>query len=186
MEYSNRNCIVWIDMELTGLDIEKDTILEIACVITDQNLKMVGKEFNTVINQPDAILKNMNEWNTNSHNKSGLVQESRSSKISLKDAEQLLLSFLKQYISKNVCPLSGNTVYMDRIFLIKHMPLVNDYLHYRIIDVSSIKELVRRWNPQVYANQPKKQLCHRALADIRESIEELRYYKENIFIPFSN
>ncbi|CAL7946528.1 unnamed protein product [Xylocopa violacea] len=106
MEYSNRNCIVWIDMELTGLDIEKDTILEIACVITDQNLKMVGKEFNTVINQPDAILKNMNEWNTNSHNKSGLVQESRSSKISLKDAEQLLLSFLKQYISKNVCPLS--------------------------------------------------------------------------------
>ncbi|XP_076751987.1 putative oligoribonuclease, partial [Xylocopa sonorina] len=170
-------------LQLTGIDIEKDTILEVACVITDQNLKIVSEEFNVVINQPDEILANMNEWNTNTHNESGLVQESRSSKISLKKAEQLLLTFLKAYIPKNTCPLSGNTIYMDRLFLIKHMPLINHYLHYRIIDVSSVKELVRRWYPQVYANMQNKQLCHRALPDIRESIEELRYYKENIFVP---
>nr|XP_033328962.1 probable oligoribonuclease [Megalopta genalis]XP_033328963.1 probable oligoribonuclease [Megalopta genalis]XP_033328964.1 probable oligoribonuclease [Megalopta genalis] len=173
--------IVWIDTELTGLDIEKDTILEIACLITNKDLNIISKEFNVIINQSDETLNTMNEWCIKHHAETGLTNDSRLSKISLKEAEKMLLDFLKTYILKGVCPLAGNTIYMDRMFLNKHMPLINAYLHYRIIDVSTIKELARRWCPATYQNVPNKQQCHRALADIRESIQELKYYKEHIF-----
>ncbi|XP_076177816.1 putative oligoribonuclease [Ptiloglossa arizonensis] len=182
MVSEKQDFIVWIDTELTGLDIEKDTILEIACVITDKNLKIVSQDFNVVINQPDEILKHMNDWNTMMHNKTGLVKECQCSKISLKEAEQMLLNFLQKYIPKQTCPLAGNTIYMDRMFLKKYMPHIDNYLHYRYIDVSSINELVRRWNFAIYKNVPEKGLNHRALVDIKESIEELKFYKLHLFI----
>ncbi|XP_053989481.1 probable oligoribonuclease [Hylaeus volcanicus] len=182
MAYNKDKCIAWIDTELTGLDIERDTILEVACIITDEELKVISEEFNVAINQSDAILTSMNEWCIHHHNMTGLISDCQSSKLTLKEAEQMLLDFLKKYISKGTCPLAGNTIYMDRIFLMKHMPSVNDYLHYRIIDVSSLKELVRRWNPVIYNSTPKKECVHRALPDIKESIQELKYYKENIFL----
>ncbi|XP_031839357.1 putative oligoribonuclease isoform X2 [Nomia melanderi] len=164
-----------------GLDIENHTILEIACIITDCNLNIISEEFEIVINHPDVVLENMNEWSKIHHAQSGLTHDCKCSNITLKEAEQMLLNFLKKYIPKGICPLAGNTIYMDRLFLIKHMPLVHDYLHYRIIDVSSLKELVRRWNSLVYENAPKKQLNHRSLSDVKESIQELKYYKEHFF-----
>ncbi|XP_032680035.1 probable oligoribonuclease [Odontomachus brunneus] len=173
--------IVWIDMEMTGLDIEKDHILEIACVVTDKSLQIISEELNIVIHQPDIILKNMNKWCMKNHKISGLVDDCRSSKISLQEAEKSVLHFLEKYVSKRTCPLAGNTVYMDRLFLWKYMPLVNEYLHYRIIDVSSLKELHRRWNPEVYTTVPTKMLKHRALDDIKESINELAHYKKHTF-----
>ncbi|XP_076668525.1 putative oligoribonuclease [Andrena cerasifolii] len=182
MSRSNSDYIVWIDTELTGLDIERDTILEIACLITDKDLNIKSEEFNVVINQPDSILGNMNEWNTTHHTENGLIYESQCSKIDLKKAEEMLLNFIKKYVPKGCCPLAGNTVYMDCLFLLKWMPLVHSHNSYRIIDVSSVKELVRRWNPRIYENLPEKQFVHRALPDIKESIQELKYYKENIFI----
>ncbi|XP_020293351.1 probable oligoribonuclease isoform X2 [Pseudomyrmex gracilis] len=166
---------------MSGLDIETDHILEIACVVTDKTLKIISEELHIVLHQSDTVLNNMNEWCKRHHHTSGLTSDSRSSRTSLKDAEQSVLAFLQKYIPSNACPLAGNSVYMDRLFLYKYMPLVNDYLHYRIIDVSSIKELVRRWNPNVYKNAPRKVLCHRALDDVKESIKELAYYQKHIF-----
>lgn len=183
MTLNGADLIVWIDMEMTGLDIEKDHILEIACIVTDESLKIISKELNIVIHQPSMILDNMNEWCKKNHKMTGLTEDSRSSTISLEKAEKMVLDFLQKYIPEGKCPLAGNTVYMDRLFLYKHMPLVDKYLHYRIIDVSSIKELVRRWKPGVYESIPRKMLKHRALDDIKESIKELNYYKAHIFIP---
>ncbi|XP_034173421.1 putative oligoribonuclease isoform X1 [Osmia lignaria lignaria] len=182
MTSKNSNCIVWIDLELSGLDIEKDTIIEIACIITDKDLNIATKEFNVVIHQPDTVLETMDQWCTKHHTQTGLIKESKSSQVSLKEAEQMLFNFLSNHVPKGVCPLAGNTVYIDRIFLRKLMPLVNNYLHYRIIDVSSVKELARRWNPVTYMNSPRKKLCHRAKMDIKESIQELQYYKDKLFI----
>ncbi|XP_029681051.1 probable oligoribonuclease isoform X1 [Formica exsecta] len=177
----NADHIVWIDMEMTGLDVEKDHILEIACVVTDKTLKIISEELNIIIHQSNIILDNMNTWCKRQHKKTGLTENSRSSTISLEDAEKMVLNFLQKYIPRGVCPLAGNTVYMDRFFLYKYMPLVNNFLHYRIIDVSAIKEVVRRWNPSVYDSVPKKELKHRALDDIKESIKELAYYQKYIF-----
>lgn len=170
--------IVWIDTELTGLDIETCKIIEVACIVTDENLKVISPNFEVVIHQPEHVLRNMSAWCIEHHSKSGLIDESLSSQISLEQAEQMLLNFLKQYVPEKTCPLAGNTIYMDRMFLHKHMPLVDAYLHYRIIDVSSFKEIVRRWRTSVYERLPKKKLCHRALEDIKESIAELLHYKQ--------
>lgn len=183
MEHDKSNYIVWIDTELTGLNIEQDTILEIACLITDKNLNVISEEFNVVIKQSDTILDSMNEWNTTHHTETGLIQASKCSKINLQNAERMLLNFLQKYVPKNSCPLAGNTIYTDRLFLRKYMPLVDNYLFYRIIDVSSIKELVRRWNPKINKQEPQKQSIHRALYDIKESIQQLKYYKNTIFMP---
>ncbi|KAI4487644.1 hypothetical protein M0802_011957 [Mischocyttarus mexicanus] len=177
------NPIVWIDMEMTGLDVETCHILEITCLITNSNLKIISDQLNIVVNQPDSILNTMNNWCKEHHSKSKLIDEVRNSKISLKDAEKTVLEFLKSYVPKGKCPLAGNSVYMDRLFLIKYMPLIHDYLHYRIIDVSSIKELARRWNSQIYNSASPKMLNHRATSDILESIKELDYYKNCIFTP---
>ncbi|XP_043257019.1 probable oligoribonuclease [Colletes gigas] len=173
--------MVWIDGEYTGLR-DDDKILEIACIITDNDLNVVSEDFNVVINQPDAVLENMEEWCIEHHNKSGLVDDCKSSRISLKEAEEMLLNFIKKYVLEGTCPMAGNTIYWDRLYLMKYMPLVHKYLHHRIIDVSTIKQLVRMWNPKEFENAPKKVFCHRALSDIKESIQELKYYKKNIFI----
>ncbi|EFN84782.1 Probable oligoribonuclease, partial [Harpegnathos saltator] len=173
--------LIILFLQMTGLNIEKDHILEIACVVTDEALKIISEELNIVIHQPDTILNNMHQWCMKNHKINGLINESRSSKISLKEAETTVLNFLKKYVPKRKCPLAGNTVYMDRLFLYKYMPSVNEYLHYRIIDVSSLKELHRRWSSNVYITAPTKKLKHRALDDIKESISELAHYKKYTF-----
>ncbi|XP_014599363.1 PREDICTED: oligoribonuclease, mitochondrial isoform X4 [Polistes canadensis] len=180
---NQNNHMVWIDMEMTGLDINTCHILEITCLITDSNLKIISDKLNIVINQPDSILSTMDNWCKEHHKKSKLIDDVRNSKISLKDAEQTVLKFLKSYVPRGKCPLAGNSVYMDRLFLIKYMPLVHDYLHYRIIDVSTIKEVARRWNSQIYYSAPPKTYQHRATFDILESIKELDHYKNCIFTP---
>ncbi|XP_043477023.1 oligoribonuclease-like [Leptopilina heterotoma] len=179
--YRTSECIVWMDMEMTGLDPLKDKILELACLVTDCNLKTVSDEFEIVIHQPDEVLNGMDEWNTKQHRKSGLIDGSRNSKITNSDAELKLLDFLQNYIPQSTCPLAGNSIHMDRMFLKVHLPLVDSYLHYRLIDVSSLKELARRWNRRVYKERPQKQFTHRALDDIKESISELDYYRTFAF-----
>ncbi|CAB3227105.1 unnamed protein product [Arctia plantaginis] len=173
--------IVWVDLEMTGLDINRDHILEIACVVTDANLNLVAKGPNLVIHQPEDILKNMNEWCIAQHGESGLTEASRKSNITLKDAENQVLEFVKSHAPEKKCPLGGNSVYMDRLFIMKYMPSLNEYLHYRVIDVSTIKELARRWHQKEFSSMPEKKFKHRSIDDILESIEELKYFKENIF-----
>ncbi|XP_067008983.2 oligoribonuclease, mitochondrial isoform X2 [Anabrus simplex] len=173
--------LVWIDMEMTGLDPVNDQILEVACLITDSNLKVIAEHPSLVIHQPDEVLKSMNDWCIENHTKTGLVAASERSNISLEDAERQILEFIKKYTPAGKCPLAGNSVYMDRLFLRQHMPLVENHLHYRIVDVSTIKELCRRWHADSYAKAPRKKFNHRALMDIKESIQELRYYRSAIF-----
>lgn len=173
--------IVWMDLEMTGLDVKKDRILEISCLITDKDLNVVAESPTLIIQQPEQVLSTMNEWCIAHHGDSGLTEASRNSKLSTEKAENLLLEFLKKNVPEKSCPLAGNSIYMDRMFLSSHMPRVNEYIHYRIIDVSSIKELCRRWNPSVFSKQPKKLLAHRSLDDIKDTIEELKFYKLNLF-----
>ncbi|KYN01498.1 Oligoribonuclease, mitochondrial [Cyphomyrmex costatus] len=170
-----------IFLQMTGLDVDKDHILEIACIVTDKKLNIVSEELNIVVHQSDAVLENMNDWSKENHSKTGLTESSRLSTVSLEEAEKRVFDFLKKYVHEHSCPLAGSSVYMDRFFLYKYMPLVNNYLHYRIIDVATVKEIARRWNPNVYNSAPKKKLNHRALDDIKESIDELRHYKKHFF-----
>ncbi|CAO1303790.1 unnamed protein product, partial [Diamesa hyperborea] len=171
--------IVWCDMEMTGLDINKDRVLELAIIITDSHLNVVANGPDLIINQSDAQLDSMNDWCK--ENLKDLAVLSKNSVISETQAEDTILEFLKQHIDENKCPLAGNTIYMDRMFLRKYFSRVDQYLSYRIIDVSSIKELCKRWDGKVFSNCPKKKLSHRALDDIVESIDELKYYKANFF-----
>lgn len=176
-----RSDIVWMDLEMTGLNLDKDVILEVSCIITDKllNIKSEGPCF--AIKHPEHVYETMNEWSMKHHNESGLVDRCRTSDVMPDQAENLILTFLKENIPERKCPLAGNSVYMDRFFIHKYFPLVHEYLHYRIIDVSTIKELATRWNPQIIARAPQKQLAHRSLNDIKESIQELKYYKEHLF-----
>ncbi|KAM9952205.1 hypothetical protein ACTFIT_002899 [Dictyostelium discoideum] len=171
--------MVWVDLEMTGLDISKDVILEMAIVITDAELNVIEKGPNLVIHRSDEVLKNMNDWCIEHHGKSGLTEDVRNSKISLEEAEKIMLEFVRKHTDKGICPLAGNTVHEDRRFLLKEMPTFAEHLHYRIIDVSTIKELSRRWYP--YIPSPKKVCGHRALQDIEESIEELKSYRVTVF-----
>uniref|UniRef100_A0A1A9Z749 Probable oligoribonuclease n=1 Tax=Glossina pallidipes TaxID=7398 RepID=A0A1A9Z749_GLOPL len=173
--------IVWMDLEMTGLEVEKDQILEVSCLISDEDLVVKAEGPHIVINYPPDVFENMNDWCKKHHFESGLVDKCLKSQITLNQAEQQILEFLKQHIPKRECPLAGNSIYMDRLFLKKYMPIVDDYLNYRIIDVSSIKELAKRWNTRVYNAAPKKKLVHRASDDVKESLEELQYYKNNLF-----
>nr|XP_020504581.1 oligoribonuclease, mitochondrial isoform X1 [Labrus bergylta] len=173
--------IVWVDLEMTGLDIEKDQIIEMACIITDSELKIVAEGPNLIIKQPDTLLDGMSEWCQEHHGKSGLTQAVRDSKISLEQAEYEFLSFIRLYTPPGQCPLAGNSVHADKRFLDKYMPQFMYHLHYRIIDVSTIKELCRRWFPEDYKMAPQKKGTHRALDDIQESIKELQFYRANIF-----
>ncbi|KAN0053007.1 hypothetical protein ACTA71_012488 [Dictyostelium dimigraforme] len=176
--------MVWVDLEMTGLDISKDVILEMAIVITDAELNVIEKGPNLVIHRSEEVLKNMNDWCIEHHGKdftkrSGLTEDVRNSKISLEEAEKIMLEFVRKHTDKGICPLAGNTVHEDRRFLLKEMPTFAEHLHYRIIDVSTIKELSRRWYP--YIPSPKKVCGHRALQDIEESIEELKSYRVTVF-----
>ncbi|XP_049296159.1 probable oligoribonuclease [Anopheles funestus] len=179
-QLSSQN-LVWMDLEMTGLDVDKDRILEIACIITDSKLNIIAKGPNIIIHEPDAVLNTMNSWCKEHHAKSGLIEAVKKSTYTLGEAEQHVLDFVKQYCPERSCPMAGNSIYMDRIFVIKHMPTLNEYLHYRVIDVSTVKELSKRWNGYVYNSSPPKILAHRALDDIEESIKEMKYYKDVFF-----
>ena len=172
--------MVWVDMEMTGLDPEKEGIIEVASIVTDKNLQVLAEGPNLVVRQPLKLLKKMDSWNQKQHKKSGLIGEVKRSRITLRHAEKRTLDFIKQYCVAGKAVLCGNAVYHDRRFIIKHMPKLNRFLHYRLVDVSTIKELARRWYPKC-KTEPKKNERHRALDDIRESIEELRFYKETYF-----
>jgi len=174
--------LVWIDCEMTGLDLEKDCLVEVAVVITDSELELVDAGLDIVIKPRPDSLANMSEFVTNMHTESGLINEFENG-LDLKDAEQLILEYIKRFIpTAKTAPLAGNSIGTDRMFLNKYMPELDQHLHYRNIDVSSIKELSRRWYPRVYFQLPKKAGGHRALADILESIQELKYYRKTVFV----
>jgi oligoribonuclease len=176
--------LVWIDCEMTGLDLGKDKLIEVAALVTDPDLKVLGEGIDAVIHADDAALDAMPEIVRDMHAKSGLTDEVRRSTISMAEAEQAVLAYIKEFVpNPRTAPLCGNSIATDRGFLARDMPTLDSYLHYRMIDVSSIKELCRRWYPRVYFGQPAKGLAHRALADIRESIRELEYYRRTIFVP---
>jgi oligoribonuclease len=176
--------LVWIDCEMTGLDLGKDKLIEVAALVTDPDLKVLGDGIDVVVHADDAALDAMPEIVRDMHAKSGLTEEVRRSAISMAEAEDAVLAYIKEFVPHpRTAPLCGNSIATDRGFLARDMPTLDSYLHYRMIDVSSIKELCRRWYPRVYFSQPAKGLAHRALADIRESIRELEYYRRTVFVP---
>jgi len=169
--------LVWLDMEMTGLDPEKERIIEVAVVVTEPDLTVVAEGPVLVIHQPAEIMDAMDNWNRSTHGKSGLTDKVRASTLNESDAEDLLIAFLSQYVPLGKSPLCGNTVSQDRRFMFKYMPRLEQFFHYRTIDVSTIKELARRWRPALLKGFEKRSK-HEALADIYESIDELRYYRE--------
>ena len=170
--------LVWLDMEMTGLDPERERIIEMATIVTDSELNVIAEGPVLVLHQPDTVLAAMDDWNQRHHVEYGLIDRVRASRISEREAEATTLAFLERLVEKKRSPLCGNTIWQDRRFLSRYMPTLESYLHYRMIDVSSIKELVQRWRPDLSAGYTKRN-THTALADIRESIEELRYYREH-------
>lgn len=172
--------LVWMDLEMSGLDPDHCAILEIATIITDAELGIIAEGPDLVIHQSNAVLDAMDEWCTKHHGDSGLTAAVKSSTVSLVDAEAQTLAFIAQHCGPRQAPLCGNTIWQDRRFLVRHMPTLEAHLHYRLVDVSTIKELARRWYPTLEA--PKKSESHRALDDIRESIAELRFYRERLFV----
>ncbi len=175
------NKLVWIDLEMTGLSIKQDKILEIACVITDQNLAIIDQSPDLVITQPESILQQMDAWNVMHHTQSGLLEKVRHSTITVGQAEQTLLAFIKKYCKPQEAPLCGNSVWVDRMFLQTFMPTLEKYLFYRTIDVSSIKLLAQNWFNIDTTVMLNKQNKHQALDDIKESIVELNWYRKTIF-----
>ncbi len=177
--------LIWIDLEMTGLDTDRDRIIEIATVVTDSDLNIIAEGPVLAIHQSDEVLAGMDEWNTNQHGRSGLTQRVRESRIDEAQAEALTLEFLRQYVPPKTSPMCGNSICQDRRFLHRCMPELEQYFHYRHIDVSTIKELMKRWAPQLLTGFSKKG-THLALDDIKESIEELRFYREQFFkIPLA-
>jgi oligoribonuclease len=173
----NSNHLIWIDMEMTGLDPDINTIIEIATLVTDVNLNIIEEGPILAIHQSDEILAAMDEWNTRQHGQSGLTQRVQQSKINLVTAERLTLAFLKQHVPPNTSPMCGNTVSQDRRFLYNYMPQLEKYFHYRHIDVSTLKELAKRWMPNL--PEIEKESKHLAINDIYESIAELKYYRQH-------
>ncbi|MDH3307150.1 MAG: oligoribonuclease [Acidimicrobiia bacterium] len=174
--------LVWIDLEMTGLDPTSDVILEVAAIITDGQLDHVIEGPHTVIHASEDQLSSMPEIVEKMHESSGLTAAVRASSMTVPEAEQTVLEFIKSHIPEpGVGLLAGNSVHADRSFLVRYMPSIVDHLHYRIVDVSTVKELARRWNPDLIKEAPVKDGDHRALADIRESIDELRYYRQSFF-----
>lgn len=174
------NALIWIDMEMSGLNTDTDKIIEIATIITDSQLELIAQGPVLAVHQSDTVLNTMDEWNTRTHGGSGLTQRVRESTLSEADAERQTLDFIQQHVGKNKSPLCGSSICQDRRFLARGMPQLEAYLHYRNLDVSSIKELVRRWKPEICAGFEKKN-THKALDDILESIAELKYYREHFF-----
>jgi oligoribonuclease len=174
--------LVWIDCEMTGLDVEKDALVEVAVLITNSQLEILDEGFSVVIKPVASALEGMGDFVRNMHQESGLLEELENGK-DLAVAELEILEYIKRFVpEEKVAPLAGNSIGTDRMFINRYMPTLDSFLHYRNVDVSSIKELVRRWYPKTYFQLPKKEGGHRALADIRESIAELRYYQKSIFV----
>ncbi len=174
--------LVWVDMEMSGLLPETDRILEIAMIVTDGDLNIVAEGPVLVVHQEDAVLDRMDAWNKGTHGKSGLIDKVKASTLTEAEVEAECLAFLKQHVKSSISPMCGNTIHQDRRFMNRYMPKLEAYFHYRNIDVSTIKELCKRWQPEI-AKGFSKQQAHTALADIIESVEELRYYREKLFIP---
>jgi oligoribonuclease len=176
--------LVWIDCEMTGLDLRKDALIEIAALVTDSELNVLGDGVDVVIHAADVLLDDMPDVVAEMHARSGLTQEVRRSAVSVAEAEQQVLDYVRAHVPEpRTAPLCGNSIATDRGFIARDMPTLDAHLHYRMVDVSSIKELCRRWYPRIYYAQPDKGLAHRALADIRESIRELVYYRRTAFVP---
>jgi len=174
--------LVWVDMEMTGLNPDTDRIIEVAAVVTDSELNILAEGPVFAIHQPDAILDGMDAWNKGTHGRSGLIDRVKASTVSEADAEVALVEFLKRYVPSGKSPMCGNTICQDRRFMARGMPKLEAFFHYRNLDVSTLKELCKRWKPEI-AGGFKKHQKHTALADIIESIEELRYYREHFIQP---
>ncbi len=175
MDASN---LVWLDLEMTGLDADKERIIEAAMIVTDTNLNILAQSPIWVVHQSDALLAAMDEWNTATHTRTGLVERVKVSDLSEAEAEAQMLAFMSQYVPEKTSPMCGNSVHQDRRFMQKYMPQLEAYFHYRNLDVSTLKELAKRWRPEVAKGVVKKG-AHQALADIEESIEEMRYYRDH-------
>ncbi len=174
--------LAWMDLEMTGLDPDRHVIVEIATLLTDDNLELIAEGPDLVVYQPPEVMAEMDDFVRKMHTKSGLLPQIEASTISLEDAAAQTLAFLKEHIpEERTVPLCGNSIGTDRRFLAKHTPEIEEFLHYRSVDVSTIKELARRWHPGVLDGAPKKGLSHRALDDIRESVSELQYYRAEVF-----
>lgn len=172
--------LIWIDLEMTGLDPQKDHIIEIATLITDSKLNIIAEGPDLVIHQPNEVLQQMDAWNTQHHQQSGLTEKVQKSDLSLSDAQKQTLDFIGQYVAAKASPMCGNTVCQDRRFLYRCMPKLEAYFHYRHLDVSTVKELARMWAPAIFKGV-NKESKHRALDDIKESLDELRYYRDHFF-----
>ena len=176
--------LVWIDCEMTGLDLATDALVEVAVLVTDGELNVLGDGLDLIIATPEDQLAAMDDFVLDMHTSSGLLDEIRAATLTMADAEQQILAYVREWIPEaRKAPLAGNTIGTDRTFIARDMPTLEGYLHYRNIDVSTIKELARRWYPKTFHQAPAKQGHHRALADIQESIEELRYYRATVFVP---
>ncbi|GGI89234.1 oligoribonuclease [Legionella impletisoli] len=180
----NNQNLIWIDLEMTGLNPETDRIIEIATLVTDAHLNILAEGPVFAIHQSEDLLNAMDEWNTRQHNQSGLVKRVQESQIFEAEAEEKTIQFLNEYIEKGQSPMCGNSICQDRRFLVRYMPMLADFFHYRNLDVSTLKELVARWNPKLLSGV-KKQSKHLALEDIKDSIEELIYYRKH-FISLPN
>ncbi|KAH7712237.1 oligoribonuclease [Aphelenchoides avenae] len=174
--------IIWVDCEMTGLDIDKNRLVEIACIVTDGQLKQLAEFGPVAIQQPPEVMQDMSEWCQETFAKNGLLERIKTSEHTEQAAEQMVLDFLREHTEKGKCPMAGNSIHMDRVFISRYMPKLADHFHYRSIDVSTIKELTRRWySPEELNRKPEKQCTHLALDDIRESIAELTFYKDQVF-----
>ena len=174
----NADNLIWIDLEMTGLDPDRDRIIEIATIVTDPQLNILAEGPVMAIHQDDSVLEAMDDWNTRQHGQSGLTERVKASALTERDAETRTIEFLRQYVPANASPMCGNSICQDRRFLAKTMPELEAFFHYRNLDVSTIKELARRWAPKVYSGFSKN-ASHLALDDIRDSIRELHYYREH-------
>jgi len=176
--------LVWIDCEMTGLDLHRDALIEIAALVTDGDLRVLGEGVDLVIHADDDLLAGMPDVVRDMHARSGLTEEVRRSTLTLREAEEQVLAYVRAHVpDPRTTPLAGNSIATDRGFIARDMPELDAHLHYRMVDVSSIKELCRRWYPRVFYAKPEKGMTHRALADIRESIRELDYYRRTLFVP---
>lgn len=172
--------LIWIDLEMTGLDPQRDEIIEIATIVTDAQLEILAEGPVLAIHQPDSVIDNLDDWNRHHHGQSGLIERLRNTRTTLAEAESDTLAFVAEHVASGQSPMCGNTICQDRRFLARQMPTLEKFFHYRNLDVSTLKELVRRWYPE---KRYEKRSTHQALQDIRDSIAELRHYREQIFLP---